>query len=85
MGLNIKNPETVRLAREVAALTGESITGAIAEALRERLECLRRKQQDIGLAERLLAIGRETAPRLKGGPKSTEIGDFLYDERGLPK
>jgi antitoxin VapB len=36
MALNIKDPETERLAREVAALTGESKTGAIRTSLRER-------------------------------------------------
>jgi len=36
MPLNIKDPETERLAREVAELTGESKTGAIRTALRER-------------------------------------------------
>jgi antitoxin VapB len=36
MPLNIKDPETERLAREVAALTGESKTGAIRSALRDR-------------------------------------------------
>lgn len=36
MPLNIKDPETERLAREVAQLTGESKTGAIRTALRER-------------------------------------------------
>jgi antitoxin VapB len=85
MGLNIKNPETIRLAKELAALTGESLTGAITVALIERLECVRREEKRPGLAERLLAIGRETAPLLKGAPKPSEIGDFLYDERGLPK
>ena len=38
MSLNIKNEETCRLARELAELTGETITGAITVALRERLE-----------------------------------------------
>ena len=38
MSLNIKNEETHRLARELAVLTGESMTGAITVALRERLE-----------------------------------------------
>ena len=38
MSLNIKNEETCELARELAALTGESMTGAITIALRERLE-----------------------------------------------
>jgi antitoxin VapB len=36
MPLNIKDPETERLAHEVARLTGESKTGAIRTALRER-------------------------------------------------
>ncbi len=36
MPLNIKDPETERLAREVAQITGESKTGAIRTALRER-------------------------------------------------
>ena len=40
MALNIKDPETERLAREVAAMTGESKTGAIRTALRERRERL---------------------------------------------
>jgi len=40
MALNIKDPETERLAGEIAALTGESKTGAIRTALRERRERL---------------------------------------------
>lgn len=36
MALNIKDPETERLAKEVATLTGESKTAAIRTALRER-------------------------------------------------
>lgn len=36
MALNIKDPETERLAAELAALTGETKTGAIRVALRER-------------------------------------------------
>jgi antitoxin VapB len=40
VALNIKDGETERLAAEVAALTGESKTGAIRTALRERKERL---------------------------------------------
>lgn len=40
MALNIKDPETETLAREVAAMTGESKTGAIRTALRERKQRL---------------------------------------------
>jgi len=42
MALNIKNPETERLATEVAELTGESKTQAVTVALRERRERLRK-------------------------------------------
>ena len=38
MSLNIKNEETCRLAGELARITGETMTGAITVALRERLE-----------------------------------------------
>ncbi|HEX9867242.1 MAG TPA: type II toxin-antitoxin system VapB family antitoxin, partial [Candidatus Tectomicrobia bacterium] len=37
MTLNIKNPETHRLATELARLTGETLTQAVTEAVRERL------------------------------------------------
>ena len=85
MGLNIKNEETCALARELAELTGETMTGAISAALRERLE-REKKQRDVeARIEKMLAIGERCAARLKPGPSSTEIGDFLYDERGLPK
>ncbi len=40
MGLNIKDPETERLAAEVAMLAGETKTRAINVALRERRERL---------------------------------------------
>jgi antitoxin VapB len=36
MALNIKDPQTEQLAREVAALTGDSLTGAVRIALIER-------------------------------------------------
>ena len=38
MSLNIKNAETCRLADRLSRLTGETKTGAITVALRERLE-----------------------------------------------
>lgn len=40
MGLNIKDAETERLAAEVARITGESKTGAVRVALRERRDRL---------------------------------------------
>jgi antitoxin VapB len=40
MALNIKDKETEELAAEVASMTGESKTGAVRQALRERHERL---------------------------------------------
>jgi len=45
MALNIKSGETDRLVRELAALTGESITDAVTKAVAERLERCRRQTE----------------------------------------
>jgi antitoxin VapB len=84
MSLNIKNAETERLTHQLAELTGESLTTAITVAVEERLERLRAPQR-AGVAERLLAIGRKTAPLLAEPYRSADHGDLLYDDRGLPK
>jgi antitoxin VapB len=84
MGLNIKNAEAERLAKELAELTGESLTGAIAVALRERLERVRQERGE-SLSDKLLAIGRDCAARLKEPYKTVDHGELLYDERGLPR
>lgn len=84
MSLNIKNPETFRLAHELAEATGETVTGAVTTAVRERLEAIRRAEAE-GLADRLLGIGAATAPRLAAAPASEDPADFLYDDDGLPR
>jgi antitoxin VapB len=81
MSLNIKNEETHRLAQELAALTGESMTSAVTEAVRERLDRVRSK----GMAERIMKIAKECAPRWKEPYRSIDHGKLLYDEKGLPK
>lgn len=84
MGLNIKNPETERLARELARLTGETVTMAITVALKERLE-RRKPNPKAGLAEWLDELSKRTAPLLKDLPPSDKVGDLLFDkETGLP-
>ena len=62
MALSLKDKETDRLAREVAALTGETLTYAIRKALAERLERERlRRGKTVRLADRLMQLGRECA------------------------
>ncbi|MBR0959255.1 type II toxin-antitoxin system VapB family antitoxin [Bradyrhizobium japonicum] len=58
MSLNIKSPQAHQLATELAQRTGESLTAAVTNAVRERLERVRR-EQGVGLSDRLLAIGRD--------------------------
>ena len=84
MGLNIKNDETYRLVEELAQLTGETLTGAVTQAVRERLDRLNR-ERGARLADRLLLIGKDCAARLKEPFRSVDHGDLLYDERGLPR
>ena len=84
MSLNLKNQETHRLAHELAAMSGESLTTAVTVALRERLE---RLQQSTGgvLSDRLLKIGKDCAVQLREPFLSIDHADLLYDEKGLPK
>ena len=82
MALSIKNPEVERLARELAATTGESITDAVLGALRDRLARQESRRTDRRV-ERLLEIGREAARLPKLDDRSLE--DILgYDDVGLP-
>jgi len=82
MGMNIKNPEAHRLAKELARQTGETLTMAIIVALKERLE--RQKKPESRL-EWILKLSERTAPLMKDLPPSDQIGDLLFDkETGLP-
>ena len=81
--MNIKSPEARELAAELSKLTGDSVTKVVTTALREKLESERKKRSREGLAERLMAIGREAASRPVLDPR--EPDEMLYDEYGLPK
>ena len=84
MSLNIKNPEACRLIEELAETTGETMTTAVATAVRERLERIRQEKKG-PLAERILAIGRECAERFGREYRDLDHDALLYDEDGLPK
>lgn len=83
MALSIKDPEADRLAREVARLSGESITSAVTTALRERLERLSHPPGQT-LAEQLDEIAVRCAKLPVLDPRSPDeiIG---YDDHGLPR
>jgi len=77
--MNIKDPRVRELAMQLAARRGTSATGAIRQALLETLE--RDRADRDALAERLMALGRESAAL----PEPVLTHDDLYDERGLPR
>jgi len=83
MALNIHNPETERLAAELAGQTGESKTEAVTRALRERLARVRRERHGCALADELESIAAHCAglPVLDSRAPDEILG---YDERGLP-
>jgi antitoxin VapB len=84
MALNIRNPETERLAEALAKLTGETKTEAVTRALRDRLARLRRERAQRRLADELDEIARHCAglPVLDSRTPDEILG---YDERGLPR
>ncbi len=83
MPLSIKNREAERLARALAARTGETITKAITKALEERLLREQGKSDVAILSNDLLDIGKRCAalPDLDSRSADEIVG---YDERGLP-
>ncbi len=83
MALNIKDEETDRLARELAAATGESITLAARRAIEERLARVRARREAQPAADELRALilrGRARAALDERGPDEI-LG---YDDHGLP-
>jgi antitoxin VapB len=85
MAMNIKNPETERLARELARRNGETVTMAITVALKERLEREKEAEKRESRMEWLEELTQRTAPLLKDCPPSDKVGDLLFDkETGLP-
>jgi antitoxin VapB len=83
MSLNIKDPEAHKLAQQLARETGESMTAAVTQAIRERLEAVRRRRKRDAMLAAIHAISERSAEILKGPP--IDHADFLYDEHGLPK
>jgi antitoxin VapB len=62
LALNIKDPEADRLARRVAHMTGETITRAVVNALKEKLAREERRQGDVDmLVDDVLGIARGVA------------------------
>lgn len=84
MALHIRNPETERLAADLAKLAGETKTEAVTKALRERLARLRHEQPGgRSLAEDLDRIAIHCASLSVLDQRSAE--EILGYDRGLPR
>jgi antitoxin VapB len=81
MAISIKNDKAEKLARQVAAEAGESLTEAVIHSLEERLERLKGRRSAPELAETLMAIGRRcnSLPDLDSRSADEILG---YDENG---
>jgi antitoxin VapB len=83
MAISIKDPETDRLARALAAATGESLTEAIRRALRDRLEReSHRSRRGIVVEVRRIQERLARLPVLDRRSPDEIMG---YDEHGLPR
>ena len=82
MTLNVKDPEAHRLAQAIAQATGETMTRAVTEALRERYERLQRRDPE-ALAAEIRAIAKRAAAHIKR--PYLDSAELLFDEHGLPK
>jgi antitoxin VapB len=84
MALSIKDPETERLARTLAKLTGENITTATRRAIEERLRRVGGRGRRAALLEDMAEIRRRwSAMRVLDDRTPEEI--VGYDEHGLPR
>jgi len=90
MGLNIKDREIHAMARELAELNETTLTAAVKEAVREKLE--RDRARDAATRTRksrhelFTEFSAITAPLFKDGRTGNELINDLYDqETGLPK
>jgi len=81
MAISIKNDRAEKLARQVSAETGESLTEAVIHSLEERLERLKGRRSAPDLAETLMAISRRSSalPDLDTRTAEEILG---YDENG---
>jgi antitoxin VapB len=84
MALSIHNPKAEKLAREVAAKSGETITQAIITALEDRLERLRGKRTATDLTAEILKIADRCSKLPERDPRTADqiLG---YNQQGVPE
>jgi antitoxin VapB len=84
MALSIHNPKAEKLARELAAKSGETITQALITAIEDRLERMQGKRAAMDLAAEVMKIA-ERCSRLPDLDPRTPDRILGYDQRGVPE
>lgn len=83
MSLNIKSDDAHRLARQLAAVSGTSMTSAVEDALRRRLAEVeqndRRRQARVLLEEIWAGMSEADKAAIR------QAQEDLYDDAGLPR
>ena len=82
ISLNVKDPEAHRLAQAIAQETGETMTRAVMEALREQHERLQGRSSKASVRD-LRAIAECAATHVER--PYLDHAELLYDKHGLPK
>lgn len=87
MALNIKNPETHQLARELADQTGESLTEAVTVAVRQRLARLTTGRGSAAMMAMAAAVAeiQDFVSTLPNGETRSADETLGYDAHGLPE
>lgn len=78
----IESDQAFARIQQLAEREGKSVATVVVEAIEEKLDRQVIAPPSSGLAERLINIGRQTAPRWLD---DTPHGDLLYDEDGIPR
>ena len=84
MALSIRNLKAEKLARELAAESGETITRAITKALEERLERIRGRSIPTDLEEEIWRISKRCSALPDYDQRSAEA-ILDYDSIGVPR
>ena len=86
MTVLIKDEQADALIRELAERTGETLTDAVKQAVRERLQRIPLKENDIAARKRKLAelfAYFDSLPHINEHLSDDEV--IGYDENGLPR
>lgn len=87
MALNIKDPDTDRLARRLAELTGESITTSLREAIEARIAEIEARNRAASATDHVRDLLDQIAARGRARSVLNDLSEdeiLGYDEHGLP-